>query len=209
MAGAINLQAETGLNEAQTNRRALLLAIMVCFGGFVFGLDAALVSGTKTYVMQDLGTDAIGYGYAVSAPGLGVVFALLVTGHICDRIGRRKTLLLIGWLYLLSAVCAVFSQTLWQLVAARFLGGLAFASLSVSSMYVGEVAPPAKRGLLVAVNQLNIVFGCSRPISPTTSSRAGFTPARRGSAPSGWTAIPGSGCSESRFRLRFCGSSSF
>ncbi|MGQ2932716.1 MFS transporter [Sphingopyxis sp.] len=159
MAGAINLQAETGLNEAQTNRRALLLAIMVCFGGFVFGLDAALVSGTKTYVMQDLGTDAIGYGYAVSAPGLGVVFALLVTGHICDRIGRRKTLLLIGWLYLLSAVCAVFSQTLWQLVAARFLGGLAFASLSVSSMYVGEVAPPAKRGLLVAVNQLNIVFG--------------------------------------------------
>ncbi|MGV1682414.1 MFS transporter [Sphingopyxis sp. NJF-3] len=159
MAGAINLQAETGLNEAQTNRRALLLAIMVCFGGFVFGLDAALVSGTKTYVMQDLGTDAIGYGYAVSAPGLGVVFALLVTGHICDRIGRRKTLLLIGWLYLLSAVCAVLSQTLWQLVAARFLGGLAFASLSVSSMYVGEVAPPAKRGLLVAVNQLNIVFG--------------------------------------------------
>lgn len=159
MAGAINLQAETGLNQAQTNRRALLLAIMVCFGGFVFGLDAALVSGTKTYVMQDLGTDAIGYGYAVSAPGLGVVFALLVTGHICDRIGRRKTLLLIGWLYLLSAVCAVLSQTLWQLVAARFLGGLAFASLSVSSMYVGEVAPPAKRGLLVAVNQLNIVFG--------------------------------------------------
>lgn len=159
MAGAINLQAGTGLNQAQTNRRALLLAIMVCFGGFVFGLDAALVSGTKTYVMQDLGADAIGYGYAVSAPGLGVVFALLVTGHICDRIGRRKTLLLIGWLYLLSAVCAVLSQTLWQLVAARFLGGLAFASLSVSSMYVGEVAPPAKRGLLVAVNQLNIVFG--------------------------------------------------
>lgn len=159
MAGAIDLGQNHGFNSAQTNSRALLLAIMVCFGGFVFGLDAALVSGTKTYVMQDLGTDAIGYGYAVSAPGLGVVFALLVTGHICDRLGRRRTLLIIGWLYLLSAVCAVLSQSLWQLVAARFLGGLAFASLSVSSMYVGEIAPPAKRGLLVAVNQLNIVFG--------------------------------------------------
>ncbi|MGT2516749.1 MFS transporter (plasmid) [Sphingomonas panni] len=158
MAGPI-ATAPTQMGGVDTNRRALLLAIMVCFGGFVFGLDAALVSGTKAYVIRDLGVDAIGFGYAVSAPGLGVVFALMVTGFVCDRLGRRTTLLIIGWLYLISAVGAVFSQTLWQLVAFRFLGGLAFASLSVSSMYVGEIAPPAKRGLLVAVNQLNIVVG--------------------------------------------------
>jgi SP family arabinose:H+ symporter-like MFS transporter len=159
MAGPITTGLAPAASSVDTNRRALFLAIMVCFGGFVFGLDAALVSGTKTYVMRDLGADAIGFGYAVSAPGLGVVFALMITGFVCDRLGRRTTLLIIGWLYLISAVGAVFSQTLWQLVAFRFLGGLAFASLSVSSMYVGEIAPPAKRGLLVAVNQLNIVVG--------------------------------------------------
>ncbi|WP_095012070.1 MFS transporter [Tsuneonella mangrovi] len=159
MAGPAATGLQPGANRVETNRRALLLAIMVCFGGFVFGLDAALVSGTKAYVIESLHTDAIGYGYAVSSPGLGVVLALLVTGTICDRIGRRKTLQIIALLYLLSATCAVLSQNIYQLVAARFLGGLAFASLSVSSMYIGEIAPPAKRGLLVAVNQLNIVFG--------------------------------------------------
>jgi len=159
LAGPIITGATGTESQAQTNRRALLLAIMVCFGGFVFGLDAALVSGTKSYIIQELNTDAIGFGYAVSSPALGVVLALLVTGTVCDRLGRKRTLLIIGWLYLISACFAVMSQTIWQLVAARFLGGLAFASLSVSSMYVGEIAPPAKRGLLVAVNQLNIVVG--------------------------------------------------
>jgi len=44
-------------------------------------------------------------------------------------------------------------------VVARFLGGLAFASLSIASMYLGEIAPPKWRGKLVSLNQTSIVLG--------------------------------------------------
>jgi MFS family permease len=47
------------------------------------------------------------------------------------------------------------------LVIARFLGGLAFASLGIAPMYIGEIAPREKRGMLVTVSQLNIVLGFS------------------------------------------------
>ena len=43
---------------------------------------------------------------------------------------------------------------------ARFLGGLAIGGASVvAPMYIAEVSPPAWRGRLVAVNQLNVVGG--------------------------------------------------
>ena len=47
------------------------------------------------------------------------------------------------------------------MVSARFLGGLAFSSISVASMYIGEIAPPKLRGKLVSMTQINIVLGLS------------------------------------------------
>lgn len=48
-----------------------------------------------------------------------------------------------------------------SLTIARFIGGLAFTSLSLASMYIGEIAPSHVRGKLVSVNQFSIAFGLS------------------------------------------------
>ncbi len=140
---------------------AFRYAFIVALGGFVFGLDAALISGTVRFVTVEFGLSDLEIGAVVSAPGFGVIFALLVTGHIAARIGRKKTLLIIASLYLVSAVASVLAPNFESLVAARFLGGLAFTSLSVASMYIGEIAPSRMRGKLVSMNQINIVVGLS------------------------------------------------
>lgn len=143
------------------NSTALRYAIIVALGGFIFGLDAALISGTVRFISNEFNLSDLEVGTVVSAPGFGVIFALLVTGHICNELGRKKALLIIASLYLVSAITSVIAPNFTSLVAARFLGGLAFTSLSLASMYIGEVAPSKMRGKLVSMNQINIVVGLS------------------------------------------------
>ncbi|MEM6964808.1 MAG: MFS transporter [Bacteroidota bacterium] len=140
---------------------AFKYAFFVAFGGFVFGLDAALISGTVDFVTEEFQLNDIQKGFVVSAPGWGVLLALLVAGFVVDALGRKKTLQIIAALYLVSAVGSTLAPSFATLAGARFLGGLAFTSLSLAAMYIGEIAPPDMRGKLVAMNQINIVVGLS------------------------------------------------
>lgn len=144
-----------------TEKSALLYAAIVAMGGLIFGLDAALIAGTVDSITAEFGLTALQLGTAVSAPAWGVLVALPFIGIICDKFGRRKAIMLVAILYVLSAIASAFAPSYGVLVAARFLGGLAFSSISLASMYIGEIAPPKWRGKLVSMIQINIVVGLS------------------------------------------------
>ncbi|MEM6770744.1 MAG: MFS transporter [Bacteroidota bacterium] len=141
--------------------KAFKYAAIVALGGFVFGLDAAVISGTVKFITAEFGLSDLEVGTVVSAPGFGVLFALPLASYLSDRIGRKRMLQFIAITYLVSAIGSALAPTFFTLVAARFLGGLAFTSLSLASMYIGEIAPPEARGKLVGMNQINIVVGLS------------------------------------------------
>ena len=142
-------------------KRAFFYASIVAMGGFIFGLDAALISGTVNYLIQEFSLTELQLGTVVSAPGLGVFVALPLAGWASNALGRKRTLQIIAALYLVSAVSSAFAPSYWTLVIARFLGGLAFSSITLASMYIGEIAPPSLRGKLVSMTQINIVIGLS------------------------------------------------
>jgi sugar porter (SP) family MFS transporter len=142
-------------------KNAFIYAAIVTIGGFVFGLDAALISGTIKFITTEFGLSDLQVGTVVSAPGFGVLFALPVASYLTDKFGRKSTLQLIAALYVVSAIGSAFAPSFELLVAARFLGGLAFTSLSLAAMYIGEIAPAHLRGKMVAMNQVNIVVGLS------------------------------------------------
>lgn len=140
---------------------AFRYAAIVALGGAIFGLDAALISGTVRFITEEFGLSDWQIGSVVSAPGFGVLFALLATGFLADKYGRKKIIQVIAALYILSAIWSTMAPSYYHLLAARFLGGLAFTSLSLAAMYIGEIAPTKMRGKLVAMNQINIVVGLS------------------------------------------------
>jgi len=142
-------------------RNAFIYAAIVTIGGFVFGLDAALISGTIKFITAEFNLSDIQVGMVVSAPGFGVLFALPAASFLTDKYGRKRTLQLIAGLYVISAISSAFAPSFEVLVAARFLGGLAFTSLTLAAMYIGEIAPANLRGKMVAMNQINIVVGLS------------------------------------------------
>jgi sugar porter (SP) family MFS transporter len=142
-------------------QNAYKYSTIVAMGGFVFGLDAALISGTIKFISQEFALNDIQLGMVVGAPALGVLLALFFAGYACNKYGRRKTLQIVAALYVISAVGSAFAPNYISLLSFRFLGGLAFTSISLASMYIGEIAPPKLRGKLVTMIQINIVIGLS------------------------------------------------
>lgn len=140
---------------------AFKYATIVALGGFIFGLDAALISGTVKFISEQFNLSDIQIGMVVSAPGFGVLLALPLASILADRYGRKRTLQLIAGLYLISAFLSAIAPNFMSLVGARFIGGLAFTSITLASMYIGEIAPTKIRGKLVATTQINIVIGLS------------------------------------------------
>ncbi|WP_100656865.1 sugar porter family MFS transporter [Alteromonas flava] len=143
------------------HRLALYYTVIVSLGGFIFGFDASVISGAVGFVATEFSLSAWQQGFVVSSPTLGGIVATFLAGAICDAIGRRKTLQIIAFLYLLSAVASAFAVDYWMLIAARFIGGMAFCSLMIAPIYIAEISAPEHRGKMVSVNQFNIVIGFS------------------------------------------------
>lgn len=141
--------------------QSLRIALAVSLGGFVFGFDASVISGAMRFVALDFDTTDLQLGLLVGAPTLGGILSASCAGPLSDLYGRKTLLLLMAALYLISAALSAFAPNYELLLTARFLGGIAFASLGLAPIYISEIASARSRGRLVAINQLNIVLGLS------------------------------------------------
>lgn len=142
------------------NSRALVYALIVSLGGFIFGFDASVISGAVGFIVIEFDLTTWQQGLVVSAPTLGAILSM-TAGPIADAVGRKKVLISIAFLYLLSATASAFAPSYSLLVTARFIGGLAFGSLMIAPMYIAEISTPKMRGKMVSINQLNIMLGFS------------------------------------------------
>lgn len=142
------------------NTRLLRWAITVALGGFLFGLDTAVISGAEKTIQTLWNLSDWMHGFAVAIALYGTVVGSLFGGVPCERLGRRPTLLWIGVLYLVSALGAALAPDVWTFMVARFIGGLAIGVSSVAApLFISEISPAKNRGQLTALFQFNIVLG--------------------------------------------------
>ncbi|RED47490.1 sugar porter family MFS transporter [Seonamhaeicola sediminis] len=142
------------------NSFLVFIAVTASVGGFLFGYDTAVVSGTIGLVKAQFELDAIMEGWFVSSALVGCIGGVLVAGELSDRIGRKKTLILSGFLFSLSALGCMIPETHSELVFYRILGGIGVGIASIlSPLYISEVSPAHLRGRMVALYQLAIAVG--------------------------------------------------
>ncbi|MGH7081071.1 MAG: sugar porter family MFS transporter [Acetobacteraceae bacterium] len=128
--------------------------------GLLFGFDTAVIAGTTHGLALTFQLSPAGLGWTVSSALWGTLTGAILAGYPGDRYGARNCLRVIAGLYLLSALGSFSAPTLGLLIASRVLGGLAIgASTVLAPTYLAEIAPADKRGAMVGVFQLNIVFG--------------------------------------------------
>ena len=146
----------------QNNRYAFFLAAIVSLGGFLFGFDAAVISGVNNFITAEFDLTSLQLGWVVASVTISSAMAMFFAGAIADAIGRKKVLILVALLYSISAIFSAMAPSYEALVTARLIGGIAFgAALILVPLYIAETVPANLRGRMVSVNQLAIVLGFS------------------------------------------------
>ncbi len=136
------------------------IALIAALGGFLFGFETAVISGAEKTIQGLWSLSSFWQGFTVAASLIGTVMGSIIAGKPAQVYGRKKVLLVIAIMYLLSAIgCA--SSSVWIIfITFRFIGGIAVgASSVVGPMYISEIAPANLRGRLAGSFQLNIVAG--------------------------------------------------
>lgn len=141
-------------------KKSVFIAFVVSLGGFLFGFDAGIISGVMSFASPEFNLTEIQSGWVVSSPSFAAMLAMLFSGRLSDKIGRKKLLLIVAFLYAVSAVLSAMANSYELLYIARMIGGVAFgAALVLAPMYIAEISTAENRGKLVSLQQLNIVFG--------------------------------------------------
>ena len=136
------------------------LSVVASLGGFLFGYDTAVISGTVEQVSRQFSLDDVTKGWYVGCALAGSIAGVLIAGSLSDRFGRKIVLILSAVLFSISAIGCMIAADVVQLVIARILGGVGIGVASViSPLYIAEISMPDIRGRLVSMYQLAITVG--------------------------------------------------
>lgn len=138
----------------------LFLAVVAAIGGYLFGYDTAVISGTISQITNLFHLDKIQEGWYVGCALIGSIVGVILAGRLSDCIGRKVTMLISAVLFSMSAIGCALSTSFFDLVIWRMVGGLGIGVISIiSPLYISEVSIAKYRGRLVALYQLAVTIG--------------------------------------------------
>jgi len=147
-------------NHNTKNGYLLFIALSAAFGGFLFGYDTAIISGTISFVKVKFALNTNMEGWFVSSALVGCIAGVVFAGELSDRFGRKRALIASGLLFAVSAIGCAVSASHTQLIIYRMLGGVGVGIASmISPLYISEVSPARIRGRMVALYQFAITIG--------------------------------------------------
>ena len=168
------------MNTTQGKSTAYLISIVMVavLGGLLFGYDTAVISGAEKGLQAFfLGAEDFVYtdthhGFTAASALIGCIIGAALSGMLASRLGRKCSLMIAGVLFFISALGSMkpefmlfeYGRPCFKLLAMfnlyRIIGGVGVGLASaICPMYIGEVAPSDKRGMLVSWNQFAIIFG--------------------------------------------------
>ena len=138
----------------------IFLSVVAALGGFLFGYDTAVISGTIGMVASQFGLDSIARGWYVGCALVGSIGGVLVAGFMGDLIGRKRSMIIAALLFTMSAAGFAISDSLTELVVYRIRGGVGVGIASIiCPLYISELAVAQYRGRLVSCYKLAITVG--------------------------------------------------
>ncbi len=138
----------------------IFLSVVAALGGFLFGYDTAVISGTISQVTSQFSLDAIQQGWYIGCALVGSIIGVMFAGWLSDNFGRKKTMILSAVLFTVSGVGCAVSGSYETLVLYRIMGGVGIGVVSIiSPLYISEVSVAEYRGRLVSLYQLAVTVG--------------------------------------------------
>ena len=130
------------------------LAASAAVGNLLQGYNTGIVAAALLSIVPEFGLQQQPgmVGLIASSTTLGAVAGTIASGPLCDRAGRRGTLMLSSVLFLLGGALMGWSPRVDVLIVGRLVGGVATGLVSTAvPQYLAECALPAWRGALIRV----------------------------------------------------------
>ena len=141
------------------------IAAVATLGSLLFGYDTGVVAGALPYMHMPgsaggLEMTTFEEGWVGGLLCIGAAAGAFFGGRLSDRYGRRHNITLLAIVFLFGAIGCAIAPSIWVLYLARVVLGFAVGGASATvPVFLGETAPKRLRGVLVATDQMMIVFG--------------------------------------------------
>ncbi|KAF2220162.1 general substrate transporter [Elsinoe ampelina] len=100
------------------------------------------------------------HGLTVSMILLTGAFPSIYAGQLADYVGRLRAIMIGALLFVVGALLQGMAPKLSIFLAGRAIGGIGMGTwMAPQAVYVTEIAPSMRRGMLMATPQLGVVFG--------------------------------------------------
>ncbi|GAB2538758.1 sugar porter family MFS transporter [Rhodanobacter koreensis] len=139
---------------------ALFTCVLAALAGLMFGLDIGVISGATQFIQKEFQISDHMIEWIVSSMMLGAAVGALGAGWMSAALGRKRSLILGGVLFVLGSLLSGAAWSPDTLIAARLILGLAIGVATFTApLYLAEVAPEYIRGAMISLYQLMITIG--------------------------------------------------
>lgn len=149
------------LSSTDKNKYSLYLIVFVAaFSGLLVGFNTTIASGAILFIEKDFPLTGFNVSLIISSVLFGAFVSALASGIIADHYGRRRLMMFNSIVFFCGSLCSLFAPTVFWLIVSRTIVGFAIGISSyVAPLYISELAPFRKRGIMVGFTQLFIVIG--------------------------------------------------
>lgn len=131
-----------------------------CLGGVLFGYDLGVISGALPSLTSSLQLTDSQSETVVAFLFIGSVIGSFIGGYICDKIGRKTSILVCDGIFLVGSIVLALAPSYGMILFGRIVVGIAVAVSAIADVsYLTEIAPEHHRGALVSCNEASISLG--------------------------------------------------
>lgn len=160
MGEAVATNVTEVIENARLGRYHILILVMCGIMIFFDGYDLLSISFTAPEFIKLLGIDRSMIGPVFSAGMFGLTIGALAFGPIADRIGPSRTFLLCCVIFGAFTLFTAFATSLTELLALRFMAGLALGGASpISVAIASNYCPKRVRTTVVMIMYISLAVG--------------------------------------------------
>ncbi len=141
-------------------RYGKFLILIAGFGGLLYGIDVGIIAAALLYLSKTVSLTVAQTSIIVAAVLGGSMVSSLVAGVLADWFGRKKMMIVSGFLFVASVGLIVLSQGFTTLFLGRLLQGISGGVIAVViPLYLAECLSANSRGKGTAIFQLMLTVG--------------------------------------------------
>ncbi|MFN5120672.1 MAG: MFS transporter [Bradyrhizobium sp.] len=147
--------------------RSNLTTFVLSLGAFLILFDVTAVVVAMPGIADDLGFAGAGTAWVIDAYSLAFTGALLASGALADRFGRRRAMLAGNIVFLLASIGCGAAASAPLLLTARALQGVGAAFLGTGALALVAGAFPHQRRRAQAFATIGTISGVAMALGPT------------------------------------------